>query len=182
MLLITGPAGAGKTTAAQAWASARPHPASHVSLDSVRFNIRSGRVDPLDGWSSETERQYEIARAACASLAHLYAEHGFTCAIDDTIFPFGPEVSYRPWRDALGHLPHTMVILLPRFDQVAESNLHRFDHAPVPMEMLRNIYDMMTPWEGQNSFPVIDNSDLSIEETVDAIDRVILGDFGQRCT
>ena len=181
-LLITGPAGAGKTTTAQAWASAWPHPAAHVSLDDVRFNIKSGRVDPADGWSSETERQYEIARAACASLTRLYAGHGLKCAIDDAIFPSWPEVSYGPWRAALGNLPHTVVILLPRFDKIVERNLQRFDHAPLPADMLRTIYDMMMPWESQNSFPVIDNSDLSLEETVDTIDKVIIGQFGPRRT
>jgi adenylate kinase family enzyme len=65
VLVLTGPAGAGKTTTAQAWAAAQAVPTAHVSLDRVRLQVQSGFADPQHGWTAETRRQYGLARGAC---------------------------------------------------------------------------------------------------------------------
>ena len=49
VLLISGPPGAGKSAAADAWASAYPGCAAHIELDSVRELVKSGFADPRDG-------------------------------------------------------------------------------------------------------------------------------------
>jgi len=48
-LLITGPAAAGKTTVAGAWAETRRDMCAHLSLDSFRLLIKSGYHDPRAG-------------------------------------------------------------------------------------------------------------------------------------
>ncbi len=50
VLLITGPAGAGKSTAAAAWAARQTSPTAHISLDDVREFMVAGYADPRDGW------------------------------------------------------------------------------------------------------------------------------------
>ena len=175
VLLVTGPAGAGKTTAAAAWAAAQAYPTAHVSLDAVRLNIRSGLAHPEDGWNRETQRQYELARRACAGLARLYVRHGFTCVIDDAIFPDWKPVGYAGWRSQLRGVSLGMVVLLPTLAIVARRNRRRRDgdHPPLPTDLVRTIYEMMLPWVQQSRFPVIDTSTLSIAETVAAINAAV---------
>ena len=69
VLLITGPAGAGKSATADAWARSRPFPCAHVSLDDIREQVKSGFAYPPDGWNDETQRQYDLARGNVATMA-----------------------------------------------------------------------------------------------------------------
>lgn len=179
ILFISGPAGAGKSAAADAWASARPGCAAHIELDSVRELIKSGFADPRDGWSDATDWQYRIARANCADMARRYVAEGITCVIDDAIFPAWEAVNYAGWRRLLGATPHRLVILLPDFETILERNARRSGRRLLAPELLRVIYDMMAPWREQQVYPIIDSSALTVTQTAqriqgiqDSLDRV----------
>jgi len=58
------------------------HITKHLVLP-VWFN--QAPLDPEDGWTAEAQRQYELARTACCTLARLYISAGFNCVIDDVI-------------------------------------------------------------------------------------------------
>jgi predicted kinase len=169
LLLVTGPAGAGKTTAAAAWAASQQQPTVHFSLDDVRDFVKSGYANPEDGWTAEAQRQYELARTACCTLARLYITAGFNCVVDDVIFPRWQQVSYEAWRPDLEGIPHQMVVLLPDFAGLPDRNRGRRGHRELTVKTLRTIYDMMLPWREQDEFAVINTSDMSIEETVQVI-------------
>jgi hypothetical protein len=96
ILLVTGPAGAGKTEAARELAGRQTSPTIHLSLDSFRESVRAGFAEPLLGQTAETARQYALALSACAGVARLYANEGFRCVIDDAIFPDANEAAVRP--------------------------------------------------------------------------------------
>jgi AAA domain len=170
VLLLTGPAGAGKTTVAARWAATRDSPAAHVSLDDVRDFVKSGYVNPEDGWNDAAQAQYDLARAQCAELARRYVGAGFSCAIDDAIFPAWPEVGYERWRENLSGVPHVLVVLLPAFEIAAERNGAAQGRRRLRPETLRMIYDDMLPW-CDAGVPVVDNSALSVEETLLEIER-----------
>jgi AAA domain len=174
VLLLTGPAGAGKTTVAAEWASRRRTPTAHVSLDDVREFMKSGYANPEDGWNDETEAQYDLARELCATIATRYVEAGVACAIDDVIFlDGGPPPTASGWGATLGEVPHALVVLLPRLDVAQERNNGARDgHRRLRPETVRVIYEDMLPWHGATA-PVIDNSDLSVTETVAEVDRVL---------
>jgi adenylylsulfate kinase-like enzyme len=72
VLLLSGPAGAGKTTVARAWASIQQRPTAHISLDDVRDFVKSGYAHPPDGWNAAVEQQHHLARQGCATLALNY--------------------------------------------------------------------------------------------------------------
>lgn len=173
VLLITGPAGAGKSAAADAWVAGRTSPTAHISLDDVREFIAAGYADPRDGWTRETQRQYDIARQNCADMARRYVAAGITCVIDDAIFPQWADVNYAGWRQLLPDLAHHLVVLLPSLAVVTERNARRHGRRLLAPEMLSTIYDMMAPWREQSHYPVIDSSTLSIAETATAIQRAV---------
>ena len=177
MILISGPAGAGKTAFANEWARTRPYPCAHISLDDVRLMVKSGYADPQDGWGPEQREQFEIARGSIAQMARRYVEAGIACVIDDAIFPSWPGeqpgADYEGWRREFGELPHRLIILMPKLDVVRDRNRARGEHHTLHPEMLNAIYRQMKPWRDHPGLPVIDNSRLSIGQTVAAVESVL---------
>ncbi|HEX2348313.1 MAG TPA: AAA family ATPase [Ktedonobacterales bacterium] len=176
ILFIAGPAGAGKSAAADVWARSRPGYTAHIELDNVREYIKGGYADPRDGWSPDVDWQYRITRANCADMACRYVAEGITCVVDDTIFPLWEEVDYAGWSHLLGATPHHLVILLPDFATILARNARRGGPRLLSPEMLRVIYDMMLPWRDQHSYPVIDTSTLSVAQTAQRIQRTLGGE------
>ena len=177
VILLTGPAGAGKTAAASAWAKSHRHPTVHLSIDIIRKFVKSGYANPEDGWDEETQRQYDLAQTACSVIARQYVEGGYCCAIDDAVFPNWPEVGHGRWQAALAPIQHRLIVLLPSFDKVLERNRARSGTSRLKEPTLRIIYDEMIEWRAHSDTVVIDNSDLTIEETVGALDRCLESDL-----
>lgn len=173
VLLITGPAGAGKSAAAAAWAAQQAPHTAHIQLDQVREFVIAGYADPRDGWTPEAQRQYDIARENCADMARRYVAAGISCVIDDAIFPAWGAVNYDGWRRLLLGVPHYLIVLLPSFAAVEEHNEGRHGRRLLASEMLHTIYDMMRPWREQRRWPVIDSATLSVTETALAIQQAL---------
>ena len=169
--LLTGPAGAGKTATASAWAKNHNHPAVHLSIDTIRRFVKAGYANPEDGWNEETQRQYDLAQIACSMIAREYVDSGYCCAIDDAVFPNWPDVGYVRWQTVLAPVQHKLIVLLPSFDKVLERNGARSGRSRLMESTLRIIYDDMIEWREYPGIVVIDNSDLTVEETAEAIDR-----------
>ena len=180
VVLLTGPAGAGKTAAASAWATNHRHPTIHLSIDTLRRFVKSGYANPEDGWNEETQRQYDLAQSACAVIARQYVESGYCCAIDDAVFPNWPEVGHGKWQAALVPIQHRFIVLLPSLDRVLERNRGRSGISRLKESTLRIIYDNMIEWRDYPDAVVIDNSDLTIEETAEALDRCLESDLPER--
>jgi len=176
LLLVTGPAAAGKTSAADAWAQRQEAPAARISIDDIRDQLKSGYANPEDGWNSATEEQYHLARRQAAAMARTYLDAGYGCVIDDAIFPSWPAVSHRGWKDEL-RLPHDLVVLLPSFDAVVARNAKRSGHRRLRRETLRIIYHAMQGWRNF-AVPIIDNTSLTPEETARAIEESLASQPG----
>lgn len=170
ILMVIGPAGAGKTTVADAWARAQAVPTLHLSLDDFRELVKSGYADPQLGWDAETGRQLALARAAIADVARRYLDAGYCCVIDDAVFPDWPEVSLQLWEDELAGIALRPLVLLPSLDAILQRNQLRAGARRLEESMLRVIYEMMEPWCEQSDVPVIDTTDLTVEETVAEIE------------
>lgn len=170
VILLTGPAGAGKTTVAIAWAKSHRHPAVHFSIDTIRGFVKSGYANPEDGWNEETQMQYDLALGVCSMMTHEYVGGGYCCAIDDAVFPDWPDVGHGRWEAALGPIQHKLVVLLPIFERVVERNRTRTGRAHLKESTLQIIYDKMLAWRGYAGAILIDNGDLTVGETVEMID------------
>jgi hypothetical protein len=106
-------------------------------------------------------------------MARRYVAEGISCVIDDAIFPLWEQVSYAGWRRLLAETPHSLVILLPTYEAVAERNARRDGRRLLAQAMLRTIYDMMLPWRDQRDFPVIDSTSLTITDTAQQMVRLL---------
>ncbi|MCS0639714.1 ATP-binding protein [Streptomyces sp. LP05-1] len=170
-VLLIGPAGAGKTTVARHWASNRPVPTAHISLDDVREWVRSGFADPQTGWNEHSEAQYRLARRTCGFAARNFLANGVSCILDDAVFPDRPVVGLGGWKRHVGPglLP---VVLLPGLDVVLERNAERSGNRRLSDEEVAGIHGRMAGWYG-SGLPIIDNSAWDVETTARALDDVL---------
>ena len=113
IVLIGGPAGAGKSTLAAEWCATRGR-AVHIELDKIRDLIVAGRADP-QGAGEVFGEQYDLSVEACVRLAATFAVAGYDVAIDDVLEPPAFE---RVWAPALSGIPYTLLILMPELDEV----------------------------------------------------------------
>ncbi len=170
-VLLIGPAGAGKTTVARHWATSRPVPTAHISLDDVREWVCSGFADPQSGWTDNSEAQYRLARRTCGFAARNFLANGISCILDDAVFPDRPVVGLGGWKRHVGPglLP---VVLLPGLDIVLERNAERAGNRRLSDEEVAGIHGRMAGWYG-SGLPIIDNSTYDVETTARALDDVL---------
>jgi chloramphenicol 3-O-phosphotransferase len=172
VLLITGPAGAGKTTVAEEWATSGDERRVHLSLDSFRHMVKTGFIDPKYGWNDEVQVQLDIARANVASVAARYLNTGYQVVVDDALFPNWEAVGLGPWRRVMAPIEVDLVALMPDWEVVLSRDKGRAAHQQIPDEMLRTIYDDMAGWHERSDVAVIDNSVMPVGETVAEIERL----------
>ncbi|MFF9475668.1 AAA family ATPase [Streptomyces roseolus] len=170
-VLLIGPAGAGKTTVARHWATRRPVPTAHISLDDVREWVCSGFADPQSGWNEHSEAQYRLARRTCGFAARNFLANGISCIVDDAVFPDRPAVGLGGWKRHVGPglLP---VVLLPGLEVVLERNAQRAGNRRLSDEEVAAIHGRMAGWYG-SGLPIIDNSALDVDSTARLIDEAL---------
>lgn len=164
VLLISGPAGAGKTTVARHIADTLGEPSLHISLDDMRESVRWGIEFPDGGWNDETQRQYDLARKACAETARIYLAAGFKVVLDDAVFPEWEAARLEGWQNDLGDLRIRFVVLLPPLEVALERNAQRSGRRRLADRTVHIVHRLMRPWRFE-PVRVIDNTGLSVEAT-----------------
>lgn len=165
VLIINGPAGAGKSTVSRA-ICARLTRAAHVEVDRLRHMVVSGFASPVPGQSDPTEarHQLDLGHANAAALARNFAESGFTAVID-TVMEEPEELDIL--LAGLAGLEVSLFTLLPNAGALRERDQSR----PAPFvvgeraEQLRRIIAANGDVRGLR----LDTSDLDIETTVNSI-------------
>lgn len=105
LLVITGPPGAGKSTAARLIADAADRSVL-VEGDAFFGFLASGAIEP---WLPESNEQNEVVTCAAALAAGRYADGGFTTIYDGVVGPwFLPTFAAATGLDGLAY-----VVLLP---------------------------------------------------------------------
>jgi len=125
VVLLAGPAGAGKSTLARAWCGTRDV-AAHVQLDHVREMVVRGLEDPRVPGPVQRQQWLASVRATCA-LVRSFAEAGVDVAADDVLPPGDAQ---DVWRPLLVDLPVRLVVVLPDVEEVLLRACARDKHVP----------------------------------------------------
>jgi chloramphenicol 3-O-phosphotransferase len=162
IVIISGPPGAGKSSAAHALCE-RYDRTVHLDTDQLYASIRMGFISP---WKSGSDRQNHMVSRAAARAATAYAEELFGVFIDGVIGPhLLPEYIEELKR---ARVPVHFVLLLPSVDEVVRRGLSREETLRVPEDKLREghaIFVRHGPFAGCT----IDNSGLTAQQTADLV-------------
>jgi chloramphenicol 3-O-phosphotransferase len=176
VVFFTGPAAAGKSTVAEAWAASRSTPTAHFDHDQARFLVRAGYIsrsaahaDP--SLREQADRQWLLAAAVCESMAATYAAWGFDCALS----AFRPPGSWKGCWEQLDTLNPLFIVLLPALEVLLARDVGRTDRSHVGEASVRRGlgYDWEA-WRVDARAYVIDNSQLSVEQTVALVEAEVL--------
>ncbi len=163
--IITGPAGAGKSTVARALCARFPRSA-HVEVDLLRHMVISGHASPVPGEAdpAEARRQSELGRWNAAALARNFHLAGFTTIVDDVL---EDRESLDQYLAFLTDVDVAFVTLLPSAGavQVRDQGRPRGQRMGRRAAQLRDIFT----GNGETRGLRLDTSSLSVDETVDTI-------------
>jgi len=169
VLLLCGPPGAGKSTVAQQVAEGFARSA-HLKVDDLREIEVNGFAPPGLEWTEAHESQFVRARTAATLIARLHSADGVTLVIDDVCVPGHFEDHYVDlFADPLVH----RVMLKPTRAAVERRIRARggeWDELLLSSGALPWCYERLDrlPLDG---WTVIDSSDLSANETIEAVRR-----------
>ena len=85
ILILTGPPGAGKTTAARSLVDVSDGPAVHLHCNDFWHFIKKGAIPP---YLPESHKQNGVVMAVIAQAANGYARGGYFVAVDGIIGPW----------------------------------------------------------------------------------------------
>lgn len=158
VMLVTGPAGVGKSTAARAWAARLGRVA--VSHD----HVRAGLLD-VPG-----DRRWQAAMRRCASVARRASDMGQHVVIDAYLTCDEGPLALGGWRSVLHGLDVRVVVLTAEFATVRARNAQRSGEARMPEPMLADNYCDAQPWLDLD-VPVIDTTNLTAGDVVVALEH-----------
>ena len=161
LLLVGGPAGAGKSTVATAWCRTRQR-AVRIDLDEVRDLIIAGRADPQVLTPLQVE-QYELSVQACVALARVYLAAGYDVALETV---FEPEDFAQRWRPILAGLDWHLVVLRPSLPATLARSRTRAKR--VLEEHTIAQHERTGAWSPDLQ---LDTTDLSVERTLEIINH-----------
>ncbi len=171
IFLILGTPASGKSTVAKALAQ-RFERGLHIPVDDLRHMVVSGLSDMSLQIPPETLKQVHLAREAASSMARLYSDEGFVVTIDDFWYSETPDADYNR---KIGQRI-TRILLLPSFEITLKRLYSRNkdeEHFKQILEQAIRVLHTAITQHLKIGWIVIDSSELSVEETVNQILKMI---------
>lgn len=175
VVLFTGPAAAGKSTVAAAWAQFRSKPTAHFDHDQARFLVRAGyisrtaaRADP--SLRELADQQWLIAAAVCEAMAATYRTWGFDFALS----AFRPPGQWNGCWSQLDAMNPIIIVLLPTLEVLLARDANRTGRSQVGEEGVRRNFGYdWDAWRLDSRAYVIDNSDLNVQQVIDYVEAAV---------
>jgi predicted kinase len=163
IILITGNMAAGKSTVAQALAERLPR-SVHLRGDLFRRMIVNGQAEMSFELSAEAQRQLTLRYQLAAQAAKTYVQAGFTVVYQDIIIGTALAEMAQTFSD----FRLTVFILCPRAEVVAARESSR-SKTGYPNDAAIRAFDHVLRQETPQIGHWLDTSDMTVDETVDAI-------------
>ncbi len=163
IILITGNMAAGKSTIAQALAERLPK-SVHLRGDLFRRMIVNGQAEMSFELSAEAQQQLALRYQLAAEAAKSYFKAGFTVVYQDIIIGTALAEMLTAFQD----FPLSVVVLCPRAEIVAARD-HSRSKTGYPNAAAVRAFDRVLHQETPQIGYWLDSSDLTVDETVDAI-------------
>jgi hypothetical protein len=164
VLLITGPAGAGKTSTAGEFLKQAEGTWAYINQDEVRQLVRTGYATAggyESDWSEATRQQWEVSIPICCDIASRYQAYGINCIID---FNSSPE-EFINWEKYLGNMEYKLIVLLPDEETVLLRNKNRDGRSRLKDKKITQNYKKLVSWKNEN-VAIIDNSEGNVTDTI----------------
>jgi chloramphenicol 3-O-phosphotransferase len=176
IVLFTGPAAAGKSTVAEAWAASRSAPTAHFDHDHARFLVRAGYISRSAAHADPSlrepaDRQWLLAAAVCEAMAATYTAWG----VDFALSAFRPPGSWQGCWERLDAMDPIIIVLLPSLEVFLARDANRVGRSHVGEKgVRRNFAYHWDAWRTDARAYVIDNSNLSVEQAVALVEAEVL--------
>jgi chloramphenicol 3-O-phosphotransferase len=173
IVLFTGPAAAGKSTIAEAWAASRSTQTAFFDHDHARFLMQSGYVsrsaahaDPA--LRDQADQQWLLAAAVCEAIAETYTAWG----VDLALSAFRPPGRWKGCWERLDAIYPIIVVLLPSLEILLSRDAERVGRSHVGEASVRRGFGY--DWEAWRTDPralIVDNSAMSAEQVVALVEE-----------
>ncbi|HVT01293.1 MAG TPA: AAA family ATPase [Patescibacteria group bacterium] len=161
IIILTGPAGAGKNTVGHILAQLR-HKCAVIDVDDVRHMAIKPHIAP---WYGEPgQKQARLGAKNAVGLAKNFIEEGFDCVILDVV----TKETSRIYKDGLKEFKPKIVLLFPTLDEVKKRNSNRSYN--LQEERLISLHEEQSKFENYDE--KIDNTNLSAEKTAEKINSI----------
>jgi predicted kinase len=167
VLILTGPPGVGKSSAAAILAD-RAAAGVHLESDIFFRFVRGGYVEP---WKPESHEQNEVVMRIVGEAAAGYAAAGYFTVIDGIVLP---RWFLAPLRDVLREAGHEVAYVVLRAPlSLCEERVG--NREAIPLAEPEVVSNMWSQFEDLGEFEsnALDVSDMTSNEVADAIERLL---------
>lgn len=159
VLVVTGPPGAGKSTVARVVAKGFDK-AVHLHTDDFYAWIVSGYVEP---WDPASQDQNVTVVDAIALVAKRFADGGYTVVLDGIVGPW--------FLDPFRAIGASYALLLPPVEVAHARAAARVDHPLPDLAVVGQMHAQLTARLDGYEQHVVDNAELTVEETAAEVRR-----------